>query len=197
MGINIVFFFGGLTLLAVFGFESRTSPKTTENPSPFIPTTSTKPTTTSVTSSTSTTGTTTHSSPETTSKSNELHFEMSEWRNGHCEGDGQCPCHWVETRYCQAITSGTSFKCPDIGLSTMLNHSLKLVGYIWFFQMVSLSKHMIQRWINPDLNSNVKSTWKQIRVNGIADADGDVVEAGVTEFGIIADGIFLCLFYTP
>ena len=50
---------------------------------------------------------------------------------------------------------------------------------------------MILRWINPDLNSNVKSIWKQIRVNGIDDADWDVVEAGVTEFGIIADGIFL------
>ena len=50
---------------------------------------------------------------------------------------------------------------------------------------------MIPRWIKPDLNLNVKSTWNQIRVNGIADADGDVVEAGVIEFGITADGIFL------
>ena len=106
MGINIVFFVGGLSLLAVFGFESRTSPSTTENPSPFIPTTSTtEPTTTSMAPTTSTS---TQSSTETTSKSNELHFEMSEWRNGHCEGNGQCPCHWVETRYCQAINSGTS-----------------------------------------------------------------------------------------
>ena len=55
MGINIVFFIGGLSLLAVFGFESRTSPSTTENPSPFIPTTSTEPTTTSMEPSTSTT----------------------------------------------------------------------------------------------------------------------------------------------
>ena len=50
---------------------------------------------------------------------------------------------------------------------------------------------MILRRIKLDLNSNVKSIWNQIRVNGIDDADGDVVEAGVTEFGIIADGIFL------
>ena len=115
MGINIVFFIGGLSLLAVFGFESRTGPSTTENPSPFIPTTSPEPKTTSVTSSTSTTGTSTKSSTETTSNSNELHFEMSEWENGHCEGNGQCPCHWVETRYCQAINSGTSQKVrsPD------------------------------------------------------------------------------------
>jgi len=110
MGINIVFFVGGLTLFATFEFESRTSPTTTtENPSPFIPTTSTTgPTTTSLAPSTSTFGTSTQSSTETTSKSNELHFELSEWRNGHCEGNGQCPCHWVEIRYCQAINSGMS-----------------------------------------------------------------------------------------
>ena len=108
MGINIVFFIGGLSLLAVFGFESRESPMTTENPSPFIPTTSTEPATTSMESSTSNTGTSTQRSTETTSKSNELHFEMSEWRDGHCEGNGQCPCHWVEARYCQAINSGRS-----------------------------------------------------------------------------------------
>ena len=119
MGINIVFFIGGLSLLAVFGFESRTSPTTTENPSPFIPTTSAGPPTTSVTSSTFTTGTSAQSSTGTTSKSNELHFEMSEWRDGHCEGNGQCPCHWVETRYCQAINSGTSenVQSPDSGPS--------------------------------------------------------------------------------
>ena len=116
MGINIVFFVGGLTLFATFEFESRASPSTTENPSPFIPTTSTTgPTTTSMAPSTSTTGTSTQSSTETTSKSNELHFEMSEWRNGHCEGNGQCPCHWVETRYCQAINSGTSSNTRTLG----------------------------------------------------------------------------------
>ena len=40
------------------------------------------------------------------------------------------------------------------------------------------------------MNSNVKSIWNQIKVNGIDDADGDVVEAGVIEFGIIADEMF-------
>ena len=39
------------------------------------------------------------------------------------------------------------------------------------------------------MNSNVKSIWNQIKVNGIDDADGDVVEAGVTEFGLTADDI--------
>ena len=139
MGINIVFFIGGLSLLAVFGFESRTGPSTTENPSPFIPTTSPEPKTTSVTSSTSTTGTSTKSSTETTSNSNELHFEMSEWENGHCEGNGQCPCHWVETRYCQAINSGTSQKVrsPDRPWTIQSHDS------IYFFKMVLLSKRSI------------------------------------------------------
>ena len=51
---------------------------------------------------------------------------------------------------------------------------------LWFKQVnTTFSKR--------NLNLNVKSIWNQIRVNGIADADGDVVEAGVTEFGIIAD----------
>ena len=33
--------------------------------------------------------TTQRSSTSTTSISNELYFEMSEWRDGHCEGKGQ------------------------------------------------------------------------------------------------------------
>ena len=40
------------------------------------------------------------------------------------------------------------------------------------------------------MNSNVKSIWNQIKVNGIDGADGDVVEAGATEFGITADEMF-------
>ena len=37
--------------------------------------------------------TTQRSLTSTTSISNELYFEMSEWRDGHCDGKGQCPCH--------------------------------------------------------------------------------------------------------
>ena len=148
MGINIVFFVGGLTLFATFEFESRASPSTTENPSPFIPTTSTTgPTTTSMAPSTSTTGTSTQSSTETTSKSNELHFEMSEWRNGHCEGNGQCPCHWVETRYCQAINSGTSSNTRTLGRPQYPVVGHESHDYNWFF-----SDGVIVKTYDPEVN---------------------------------------------
>ena len=50
-------------------------------------------------------------------------------------------------------------------------------------------------WIHPDLNSNAKLTWKQIKANGTDDVDPDVVVAGVIEIGTIAN-IFVCIIYT-
>ena len=98
-----------VSLLLVFRFESRNDSLTTQSPVTILPT-STPRTASTVTTSTQRpsppTSTTQRSSTSTTSNPKQLHFEMSEWRDGHCEGGGQCPCNWIETRFCQAINSG-------------------------------------------------------------------------------------------
>ena len=54
---------------------------------------------------------------------------------------------------------------------------------------------MIRMRINPDSNSNAKLTWKEIKVAGTTDVDGDVVMAGVIEFGTIANVFDFCLIF--
>ena len=94
-----IIIFGVLIAVVTAQIESRKDTITTESPfttlSTVTPGTTLQPTTT------------TRIPTSTTPNSVELHFEMSEWRDGHCEGSGQCPCHWIETRYCQAINSGS------------------------------------------------------------------------------------------
>ena len=98
-----------ITLPLVFRFESRDDSLTTQSPLTI------QPTSTPGTASTGTTITQTSPPPRSTTKKSStstmpnpsvLHFQMSDWRDGHCEGKGQCPCHWIETRYCQALNSG-------------------------------------------------------------------------------------------